>query len=366
METRSAPDPRTTVRVVDADAHPTITGGVTTLLPYLSKARAERVAHYGPLPGMAGYRHPAGSTARADAAGPDGSPPGADPVWFAEDLLDRWRIDRVLLNCTQQINVRVVPNADDAAAFAAAFNDLLAERWLSVDGRFRLAMGVAPQDPQLAAAEIRRFGPTRGVAAVLLPLLDVLMGQRHYYPIYEAALEQDLPIMVHPSATEVGYVGAPATAGGKPSSYFERHTALPQIYQANLISLIAEGVFERFPALRVLMAEAGYAWLPHVMWRLDKNWMGLRREVPWVKRPPSEYILEHVRLTTQPLEEPRDPAHVAQILDMVQAHRTLLFSSDYPHWDNDMPDFAWGGVEPALRSRVLGETACELFGARIV
>ncbi|HWK81924.1 MAG TPA: amidohydrolase family protein, partial [Thermomicrobiales bacterium] len=109
------------------------------------------------------------------------------------------------------------------------------------------------------------------------------------------------------------------------------------------------------------MVEGGVSWLPPLMWRLDKNWKGLRQTVPWLEKPPSEYIQEHVRLTTQPIEEPENPAHLKQVLEMFDAGRMLMFSSDYPHWDGDTPSFSARPFGPDLRARVMGETARALY-----
>lgn len=65
-----------------------------------------------------------------------------------------------------------------------------------------MAMVVSPHHPVGAAEEIRRFGPTRGVVAIWLPVLNILMGKPYYYPLYQAAEEQDLAILMHPNGQE--------------------------------------------------------------------------------------------------------------------------------------------------------------------
>src|SRR4028118_758931 len=199
-----------------------------------------------------------------------------------------------------------------------------------------------------------------------MPLTNILMGQRHYYPIYEAAAELELPITVHPNSSEGIFTTSPSLAGAAPTYYVEWHTGLSQVFQANLISLVCHGVFERFPSLKVVITEGGFAWmpdvrrrggtngrgqaseadpislacralserfpslkvviteggfawLPDVLWRLDKNVKGLRDEVPWMRRLPSEYIFDHVRFTTQPFVEPRRPEHLHALCDIVCA-----------------------------------------------
>jgi len=153
---------------------------------------------------------------------------------------------------------------------------------------------------------------------------------------------------------------------GTATYYVEWHTALTEVFQANVISMLCHGVFERFPKLKLVIAEGGFAWLPDVLWRLDKNWKALRAEVPWLTRLPSETAMEHVRLTTQPFVEPEDSRHVLALCEMIQAERTLLFSSDYPHWDFDNPRRALAVLPEPMRSRILGQNAAELYGTRLV
>src|SRR5579875_1723936 len=58
-----------------------------------------------------------------------------------------------------------------------------------------------------------------------------------------------------------------------------------------------------------------------------------------LKRLPSEYLREHVWLTTQPMEEPEKRRHFRDIVEWIGPDR-LLFATDYPHWDFDDPNAA--------------------------
>jgi predicted TIM-barrel fold metal-dependent hydrolase len=94
---------------------------------------------------------------------------------------------------------------------------------------------------------------------------------------------------------------------------------------------------------------------------MDKNWKGLRDQVPWLEKPPSEYIREQVWFTTQPIEETDDPNHLIQIFDMMHAEETLMFSSDYPHWDGDDPRYSLPNLDEPIRSRLFFRNAKEVY-----
>jgi predicted TIM-barrel fold metal-dependent hydrolase len=186
-------------------------------------------------------------------------------------------------------------------------------------------------------------------------------GQRFYHPIYEAAERNGLPVAIHPGSEGRGISGAP-TPAGYPTRYLEWHNILPANYMAHLNSLICEGVFEKFPNLKFVAIEGGIAWIPHLMWRMDKNYKALRDTVPWLKKLPSEYIREHIYFTTQPIEEPANPEHLNQIFDMIGADHAIMYSSDYPHWDFDDPVVALAGIRRDLKPKILAENAMKLYG----
>ncbi len=376
----SAPLPRaeaSAYELVDCDVHPIMKRGLSELGPFLSAAQRHRLGIDGrrglttagqretvSIPRNMLYVNPAG-VLRGDAHAPDGSAPGADPAYTSEHHLDVHGISRAVLIGGEVLGLGAMPDPDAAATIAAAYNDWLAATWLAADDRYRGALVVGVQDPQLAAREIRRSAKNERFVGVLLPLTNLLMGQRHHYPIYEAAAELGLPVIVHPNSGEGIFRTSPSLAGASPTYYVEWHSGLSQVFQANLISLICQGVFERFPALKVVITEGGLGWVPDVLWRLDKNVRGLRDEVPWVRRLPSEYVVDHVRFTSQPLPEPRRREHLHVLCDIVHADRTLMFSSDYPHWDFDSPRHALTSLPAGIRDRVRVDNAVETFGQRL-
>lgn len=252
------------------------------------------------------------------------APIGLDTV--REQALATFQTDIGILTCTYAIDG--VRNPFAAAALASAVNDWQVRGWLSQEPRLRGSIIVPIQDPVLAAEEIDRVGGDSRFVQVLLPVhAEALYGNRRYYPVYEAALRHDLAIGIHFG----GSPGSAPTGVGWPSFYVEEYVGMSHVFQSQVISLVTEGVFDRYPALRVALLESGATWLPSLLWRLDKEWKGLRKEVPWVRRLPSEYVREHIRLTTQPIDLPGDAEAQAAILDQLNAGEMLMFASDFPH-----------------------------------
>jgi predicted TIM-barrel fold metal-dependent hydrolase len=343
--------------IIDTDIHAVLSG--RQIMERLPEPWRTRWASGNRGPGHLGYWNPNG-VMRSDTGLPDGSPIESSPENLARHFFDVYEIEYGILNAGN-LHIGLSPEPDYAAAVLAAENDVVAEEWLPADPRFRASLCVSPADPALAAREIDRLGDHPGFVQVLLPSGARLpYGQRFYHPIYAAAAAHGLPVAIHPGSEGVGISGPP-TAAGYPSSYFEWHTGLVGSYIAHLISLVTEGVFQKFPTLKFVLIEGGVSWLPPLLWRFDKNWRALRQTTPWLDRPPSEIVTEHVLLTTQPLEEPEHVEHFHCILEMFDAARMLMFSTDFPHWDGDTPDFAARAFPPALRHRVMSETARELY-----
>lgn len=195
--------------------------------------------------------------------------------------------------------------ADQVAAktFLTAVNAWSLQNWESYDAG-RCAIVVSPHHPEWSATTITDAASTSDrYGAVAIPLNTTLLGAEAFDPIYAAATAADLPVIVHFSGVEGHYLGAPPLSGGVHTTAFARAALMPHLAESHITSLCFSGTFEKFPQLRVLFSGFGFAWLPSLLWRLDREWRTFRHDVPWVKRPPSEYVLENIWLSTWPISE---------------------------------------------------------------
>jgi predicted TIM-barrel fold metal-dependent hydrolase len=346
--------------LIDVDIHEMF-GSVGELAPHLEEPWRSRITMpdgWAGLPGFP-YSYPqVGGLARRDAVLDDGRPAGSSYERLREQVLDVYSVERgILTGLFHPTDLAVQP--EFATALASAYNDWLVDNWLDKDERLLGSIAVAAQCPDDAAREIDRMGAHPQMVQVMLPATsrDVL-GRAFYAPLYEAAVRNELVVGFHQTNESL-------TAVGRPPYYIEWHTAIPQAWQCQLVGLVCNGMFDRFPDLRVAMIESGWTWLPSLLWRLDLNYRSLRREVPWVKRMPSDWVRENVGFASQPMEYPDDPRDLYRMFQMVGTDRFLMFSTDYPHWDFDSPERA---IPPAfpddVRRRILYDNAADFYGLR--
>ena len=255
---------------------------------------------------------------------------------------------------------------------ATAVNDWQLARFCDPDPRLKGAVQVNIEHEKAAIAEIearagdRRFCPgehpaAQHRAAGSPPLLADPGG----------LCWNNFPVSLHLGGT----AGHASTGGGVVSFYHEEHPSYVQSMAALVTSMVCEGVFEHLPNLKVVLVEGGFAWLPPLVLAAGQHWKALKAEVPFLRQKPSEYVRRNIWVTTQPIEEPERPADMLSTLEWIGIDR-VMFSTDYPHWDQDDPRFAFkvaaaGGLEAenlprqchgGLRFRVSNESARRCIG----
>jgi predicted TIM-barrel fold metal-dependent hydrolase len=342
------------VKAIDCDVHPTVPGWAA-LTPYLEAFWRDSVEERG-IGTLESISYPPGAplTARADFRGADTL--AAASVADLKPVFDRWGADIAILNCLY--GIQLVFNEDMAAAFARALNDWIAKEWLDRDPRLRASIVVPLQNVEHAVDEIERRAPDRRfVQVLLLAMGEVPLGRRVLWPLYAAAERHQLPIGIHAGSAYRN----PVTALGWPSYYIEDYAAQSQGFQSQVASLVSEGVFAKFPALKVVLIESGVTWLPAFLWRFAKFWRGIRTEVPWVDRSPAEIVRDHIRLTLQPLDGPDAPEEVERIIEHLRSDDVLLYSSDFPHWQFDGDAVMPAGIPPGLERKILVDNPLKTY-----
>jgi len=347
--------------VVDCDIHPAF-GSPTELAKFLPLRWRDHLADYGqrsanPVVGTLPYpRMTPGNGMRRDAWPPNGGPPASDLAYLQEQLLDPLGIEYGILQPLAAGSSTL--NQELGAAMCVAVNDWQLDNWTGPDPRLKASICVTQEDATAALAEIEARIGDRSFAQIAIPPRTIEpAGRRRYWPIYEAAEHYDMPIGMHSAA----YGQHTNSGAGWLNFYIEEHYAFSHSLQSVVTSMVFEGVFERFPKLKLVVVEGGFAWAAPLMWRLDKQWERMRSEVPHVKRPPSEYIRENVWFTTQPIEEPENNRHLLDTLRWVGTDR-LMFSTDYPHWDFDDPRYAFKvPLSPTERARIFRDNAKSVY-----
>ncbi|MGZ3409192.1 MAG: amidohydrolase family protein [Xanthobacteraceae bacterium] len=343
---------------IDCDIHPTVPA-TSALLPYLSDYWRDQFInrHINRYPfTLASYPPNAPLSCRIDWR-PKSGLPGSDFNALQRQALDAFGVKFAICNVLH--SSIALFNEDMAAALCAAVNDWTVKELLDRDARLRGSILLPTQNPDLAVKEIERLASDRRfVQVTMLVMGDALAGSRRYWPIYRAAEQHQLTVCIHAGST---FRHAP-TYSGWPSYHVEDYVANGAAFENVLVSFIAEGVFQQFPKLKLVCAESGISWLPTLLWRTNKEWRGVRAEVPWVDRPPADIIRDHVRFTLQPVDAPaNDPDKFLRILEHIGSDSVLLYASDYPHWHFDGDDSLPDGLPDHVLRKLLNDNALETY-----
>jgi predicted TIM-barrel fold metal-dependent hydrolase len=300
-----------------------------------------------------------------------GSRPGMrDPQVRLVDM-DTEGIDTAIIFGTSiALTVNGIQDKGLATATCHAVNCWLAEDYLPADPRRLKGVGLIPcQDPPAAARELD-FLARNGILSAMLPtnVYGINMGDRRFDPIYAAAEEIGMPLCVHPQTGHDGQYGVSGVMGAgteRMEKYSYVHmTAFPFELMIALMHMVGEGVFDRYPRLKIGFMEGGCGWIPFWTERMDEHFHKLRPQWHLLQRKPSEIVRsEQVTFTCEPEEET-----LPYVLDFIGASQ-VAYASDYAHWDSEFPESvrliqAIPGLDSERQRRVLGGNARQWFGLR--
>ncbi len=254
--------------------------------------------------------------------------------------MDEDGIDVMVLYPTSGLGIGLIAEERLASAVAKAYNTWLHEFCQADPARLKLVALLPPHDPHEAAEEIERAATQLGAVAVMLPTHVPLrpdFGHRYWDPLYAAAERHDLAVAFHHKSVHGELTDQ------RHHSFITVHTIGHPVEQMiSLTSVIMGGVVERFPRLRFAFLEGGVGWVPFWMDRMDEEYEKRGAfEAPELTKEPSEYVRSGRIFFGVECGEKTIPDAVRWGLE-----DTLLYSSDYPHWDGD-----WPGTVRRVRGR---------------
>ena len=271
-------------------------------------------------------------------------------------------IDVSVFYPTTGLGIGQVRDPEWQSVYCRAYNDWLAEFCTTNAGRLKGVALVPLQDTTLACEEMNRAVANLGLVGVMLPSSFSFgppnLGEAYLDPFYAEAERLGVPVGVHHTGSL-----RPDTEGFRLFLQIHLLSHVPEQMKA-LTAIVIGGVLERFPRLKIAFLEAGCGWAPFWLQHMDEEFEKRHVEVPYLKRKPSEYILESESYFGTEPEEKLIPLVAQQI-----GAEKLIYASDYPHWDSDWPNTVKTLVDrpdmsDELREKLMSDNAARLYGLK--
>lgn len=358
------------ILIVDCDAHHYENENFGQIIPYMENDVLRQVtlssqakSRNAILPGQVGYQDMGGRVTRYPMRSSEKTEPDRlRDVQLGERWMDAMGVDYSCLFPTGMLNVGLHPMKEMEVELCWAYNRWLTEQVLpETKGRMYSMLSLPFGDPDASLRHVETFGDRPGVTGFMVTTVRSDMAVHHnaYMKVYRAIEERGLGLAFHSGPNW----GEPVFKSC--NRFFSVHALGFTWYNIlHCTNWVVNGMCERFPKLPVLWVESGLAWIPFLMQRLDHEYMLRPSEAPLLKKKPSDYMRD-MYYSSQPMEV-QDIEAMECTFRMINAETQLLYSSDYPHWDFDLPSTIYDlpFLSDKAKHNILGGTAARLFGLR--
>ncbi len=356
------------VLVVDVDAHHYENENYDEFLPYMENdvlrqltvsGRKRNRSNVAPI--QIGYQDMGGRVTRYPLRSTEKTEGGSAlrDVQLGHRWMDAMSVDYSCLFPTGMLNIGMHPQKEMEVELCWAYNRWLTEKVLpESDSRFYSMLCLPFSDPEAALRHVETFGARKHVGGFMVTTVRSHMAvyDNAYMKLYRAMEERGLVLSFHsgPNWGEPIYKSC--------NRFLSAHALGFTWYNIlQCTNWVINGMGERFPKLPVIWIESGLAWVPFLMQRLDHEYMLRPSEAPLLKKKPSDYMRD-MYYSSQPMEI-QDYDAMECTFRMINAETQLLYSSDYPHWDFDLPSTIWDlrFLSEKAKHNILGGTAARLF-----
>jgi predicted TIM-barrel fold metal-dependent hydrolase len=355
------------VIIVDVDAHHYENENFAEILPFmendvlrqLSISIGAKGGRHSLIPSNLGHQDMGGRVTRYPLRGSEKTEAGKPrDVQLGQRWMDAMSVDYSCLFPTGMLNIGMHPQKEMEVELCWAYNRWVTEKVLpEADGRFYSMLCLPFSDAEASLRHVETFGPRKGVGGFMVTTVRHNPGHDNsYMKVYRAFEEQGLALSFHSGFNWGDSVFRNC------NRFLTVHALGFSFYNiVHCTNWVINGLCERFPKLPVIWIESGLAWVPFLMQRLDHEYMLRTSDCPTLKKKPSDYMRE-MYYSTQPMEV-QDIEALKCTFRMINAETQLMYSSDYPHWDFDLPTVIYDlpFLSEKAKHNILGGTAARLF-----
>ena len=358
------------VIIVDVDAHHYEGENMDEFIPYMENdvlrqltmsTRAKGGSRGAVMVQGIGYQDMGGRVTRYPLRSSEKTEKGSlRDIQLGYRWMDAMSVDYSCLFPTGMLSIGLHPQKEMEVELCWAYNRWLTEKVMPEGGgRFFSMLCLPFSDPDAALRQVETFGDRKNVGGFMVTTVrnNLAVYDNAYMKLYRAMEERGLVLSFHSGPNW----------GGEPiyrscNRFLSAHALGFTWYNVlHCTNWVINGMGERFPKLPVIWIESGLAWVPFLMQRLDHEYMLRPSEAPLLKKKPSDYMRD-MFYSSQPMEI-QDHGALECTFRMMNAETQLLYSSDYPHWDFDLPATIWDlpFLSEKAKHNILGGTAARLF-----